>query len=113
MYIHKLYSLTILSFLFCTLSFAQQYDPIADPASIVRSGHARFTILTDHVIRMEYAYDSAFTDQASLTIVNRKLPVPAYQVSDSNGWLIIKTKYSTLHYLKNSGPLTSRNLYID
>jgi alpha-glucosidase (family GH31 glycosyl hydrolase) len=110
---HKSYCLFIISFLSYTLSLAQQYDPVANPASIVRSGRARFTTLTDHVIRMEYANDSTFTDQASLTIVNRKLPVPVYKVSEDNGWLIIKTEYSTLHYLKNSGPFTAHNLYID
>jgi hypothetical protein len=92
---------------------AQQYDPIAKPTSIIISGHARFTILTDHVIRMEYAKDSAFIDQASLTFVNRNLPVPSYSTTENNGWLIIQTKFSALHYLKNSGPFTSHNLYIE
>lgn len=92
---------------------AQPFDPIANTAAVLRSGQARFTILTDHVIRMEYAKDSAFTDQASLTFVNRNLSVPVYQKSESNGWLVIKTKFCTLHYQENSGPFTAQNLYIE
>jgi alpha-glucosidase (family GH31 glycosyl hydrolase) len=103
--------------LFCLFSqvssFAQQYDPVAGPASIVLSGAARFTILTDHVIRMEYATDSTFIDQASLTFVNRRLPAVTFTTSEDNGWLIIKDKFASLHYLKNSGPFTNKNLYIE
>ena len=94
-------------------ALAQPYEPMADPKSMVLSGHARFTMLTDHVIRLEYSGDSTFTDQATLTMVNRKLSTPDYHTSEENGWLIIKTKFSTLHYLKNSGAFKSSNLYIE
>ena len=110
---HKRHSLLVVLLLLNTLSFAQQYDPTSNPAAIVRNGKARFTVLTDHVIRMEYTNDSTFTDQATLTFVNRNLPVPVYQVSENSGWLIIRTQYNTLHYLKNSGPFTAHNLYIE
>ncbi|MDB5284039.1 MAG: hypothetical protein JWO06_3114 [Bacteroidota bacterium] len=94
------------------LLLGSQYDPVANPHSIVQSGKARFTILTDHVIRMEYSNDSIFTDQASLTFVNRNLITPAFESSEKDGWLIIKTKLCELHYLKNSGPFSLRNLFI-
>ena len=44
----------------------------ADNASVV-SGNARFTVLTDRMIRMEYAPDGTFEDRATLTFVNREL----------------------------------------
>ena len=110
---YKRSSSLVTLFLLSTLSFAQQYDPTTNPAAIVRNGKARFTVLTDHVIRMEYTNDSTFTDQATLTFVNRNLPVPVYKVFEENGWLIIRTQYNTLHYLKNSGPFTAHNLYIE
>lgn len=109
----KIYLLFVAFLSFSDLSFAQSDNPVADPAAVVRSGGARFTILTDHTIRMEYAADSIFTDQASLTFVNRLLPVPAFQTSEASGWLTIKTKYCALHYQKNSGPFTASNLYVE
>jgi alpha-glucosidase (family GH31 glycosyl hydrolase) len=105
----------LLVFLLChCFSFAQPFDPIANPASVVRSGGARFTILTDHIVRMEYARDSLFTDQASLTFVCRNLPKPTFYISEPKGdWLTIEAKFFTLHYKSNSGPFTSQNLYIE
>jgi hypothetical protein len=97
----------------CNLLLAQQYNPVANPNSVAQSGKARFTVLTDRVIRLEYSNDSNFVDQASLTFVNRKLPMPEYGKSEKDGWLIIQTKYCTLHYLENSGPFTAHNLYIE
>ena len=110
---YKVYISLLSLLLSYTFTYAQQYDPVANPKSIVLSGAARFTILTDHVIRMEYAEDSAFIDLASLTFVNRNLTTPVYTSSESNGWLVIKTKFCTLHYKKNSGRFTAHNLFIE
>jgi alpha-glucosidase (family GH31 glycosyl hydrolase) len=96
----------------CAFLQAQNYNPVADLASVLQSGNARFTVLTDRVIRMEYSTNKKFNDQASLTFVNRNLPVPSFHQSENKGWLIVQTKYATLHYLENSGPFTKSNLYI-
>src|SRR5215469_5437722 len=50
-----------------------QNDPVADPKAIVTIGHARFTVLTPELIRMEWAADGKFEDHASLVFLNRKL----------------------------------------
>jgi alpha-glucosidase (family GH31 glycosyl hydrolase) len=94
-------------------SSAQQYDPVAKAGSMVISGAARFTVLTDHIIRMEYAQHDSFTDLATLTFVNRNLPTPVFTTTENNGWLIIKTKAATLHYQKGSGRFTSGNVFIE
>ena len=112
MLLRKIYLGLILVAVFCNSLFAQQYNPIANPQSVVQAGNARFTVLTNHVIRMEYSNDSTFIDQASLTFVNRNLSSPVYESSEKDGWLVIKTKLYKLHYLKNSGPFTAKNLYI-
>ena len=106
-------SILAIGLLFCQTASAQTDDATPNPASVVISDKARFTILTDRVIRMEYAANSKFTDEASLTFVNRHLPAPTYQVSDNKGWLTIKAKYLTLHYQKNSGEFSAENLYIE
>ena len=74
------------------------YDPKAADEAVVTEGNARFTILTDRLIRMEWAEDGRFEDRASLAIVNRKLPVPVFSVSRSKGILTLKTGKVTLTY---------------
>ncbi len=53
-----------------------RFDPVADPRAIVTVGHARFTILTPQLIRMEWSADGKFEDRASLVFLNRKVPPP-------------------------------------
>src|ERR1700675_2177930 len=55
-----------------------RYDPVADPRAIVTTGHARFTILTPQLIRMEWAADGKSEDNASLVFLNRRLSVPEF-----------------------------------
>ena len=55
-----------------------QYDPVADPHAVVTLSHARFTILTSQLVRMEWSADGKFEDHASLVFLNRKLPVPHF-----------------------------------
>jgi alpha-glucosidase (family GH31 glycosyl hydrolase) len=58
-----------------------KYDPVADPAAQVHIGHARFTVLTPQMIRMEWAADARFEDRASFVFLNRHLPVPMFTQS--------------------------------
>jgi alpha-glucosidase (family GH31 glycosyl hydrolase) len=53
-------------------------DPVADPKAVVTVGHARFTVLTPQLIRMEWSADGKFEDHASLVFINRRLPVPKF-----------------------------------
>ncbi len=53
-------------------------NPVADPKAIVTMGHARFTVLTSRLIRMEWSADGHFEDHASFVFLNRHLPVPAF-----------------------------------
>ncbi len=94
------------------LFFARDYDPVADPNAVVVSGNARFTVLTPRVVRMEWAADGVFEDHASLVFVNRKLPVPQFQVQSADGWLHLKTSALELSYRVNSGRFTDQNLQI-
>src|SRR5271156_1169232 len=55
------------------------YSPVADPKAVVILGHARFTVLTPELIRMEWAADGNFEDHASLVFLNRRLTVPPFQ----------------------------------
>jgi len=104
--------------LFFTLAFAslaiyaQEYNPVADSGAIVIQGNTRFTILSEKLVRMEYAPDGIFNDNATLTFVNRKLPVPDYTVVHQNGWLLINTVYLHVKYKENSGRFNAHNLSV-
>ena len=76
-------------------------NPKADPQAVVTTQHARFTILTPQLIRMEWSEDGVFEDRATLSFVNRKLPVPAFKVRDTRSKLVIKTDSLTLTYTKD------------
>ena len=80
------------------LSYAVEANPKADKAATVISGNARFTVLTDRLIRMEWSEDGTFEDRASLAIVNRNLPVPDYKTTQKGSALTIKTDKVTLTY---------------
>jgi alpha-glucosidase (family GH31 glycosyl hydrolase) len=76
------------------------YDSIANPAAIVVSGNARFTVLSPQLFRCEYAEDHKFEDRPTLAVVNRKTPVPQYNqsVSSDGKTLTISTAALTLLY---------------
>ncbi len=66
-------------------------DPMPNKDSVVKFGNARFTILTDHLIRMEWNINSQFNDAATFAFINRNLPVPDYNVAHVNNVVTIQT----------------------
>ena len=54
------------------------YNPVANPKAVVILGHARFTVLTPQMIRMEWSADRKFEDHASFVFLNRNMPVPSF-----------------------------------
>jgi alpha-glucosidase (family GH31 glycosyl hydrolase) len=91
----------------------QKFNPVADPASVVTVGNARFTFLTPRVVRMEWSADgeaAGFEDRASFAFVNRKLPAPKIDVRRDKGTTTITAGAITLTYrdgaeLSGSGAL--------
>jgi len=82
------------------------YDPLASAGAAVTdsAGSARFTVLTPRLIRMELAAArGAFEDRATLAVVNRALPVPAFSHAESGGVLTITTGAVTLSYTVGAG----------
>lgn len=98
----------------CLAGISQAYaqnNPVADQKAIVVSGNARFTVLTDRLIRMEWDAAGKFEDNATLAIVNRNLPVPKFSVTDNGTGITIKTDALTLKYSKN-GKFDEKNLSV-
>ena len=70
------------------LCSATNYDPSPNPEAVVQVGKARFTVLTDHLVRMEWG---GANDAATLAFVNRNLPKPKFTTSKNGNWTIIQT----------------------
>ena len=88
------------------------YEPKAAPASMVISGQARFTILSPQLIRMEWNERGKFEDRASLSFLNRNLPLTPFKTKENGKWLSIQTSCLKLYYKTGSGKFSSDNLYI-
>ena len=95
------------------------YSPIANPKAVVIDGHARFTVLTSQLIRMEWSADGKFEDHPSFVFLNRRLPVPQftqlYEQVGSAKQLTIKTEALTLTYRPDqadSGKFNADNLSV-
>ena len=92
-------------------------NPVADPKAVVHFGHARFTVLTPQLIRMEWSDTDKFEDHGSFVFINRHLPVPKFEhsLTGSNGAqsLTIRTGALTLTYAPTGdGQFTADNLSI-
>jgi alpha-glucosidase (family GH31 glycosyl hydrolase) len=92
-------------------------DPVADAKAVVTIGHARFTVLTPQLIRMEWSADGQFEDHASLVFINRRLPVPKFETHrmDLGGGhlhvLEIKTDAITLNYNFSDGEAVEKTAF--
>jgi hypothetical protein len=78
----------------------------------VSAGDARFEVLGDGLIRMEYSPAGSFEDVPTVNVVDRRFPVPAYGTSVHGGWLTIATRQATLRYRLGSGPFGPANLSV-
>jgi alpha-glucosidase (family GH31 glycosyl hydrolase) len=78
------------------------------PSAIVggqRHQHYRFTVLTDGLVRYEWAPDGQFEDRSSSFAVQRDQPVPRFRVKESDETLEIITSRFHLTYDKQEfGP---------
>ncbi len=89
------------------------YLATADPQAIVVSSHARFTVLTPQLIRMEWAEDGHFEDHSSLVFLNRRLTVPEFKVTHKGKTLILETSALLLRYTPHdNGKFNSADLTI-
>ena len=88
------------------------YNPQANESMIILCNNARFQILANRMIRMEWADDGMFEDRPTLSVVNRKMPSVDFKYRIKNGKLIIKTSQLTLEYVNDGKPFSENNLKI-
>jgi len=94
-------------------------NPLANPKAVVILGHARFTVLTSQLVRMEWAANGKFEDHASFVFLNRNMPVPSFthKMVRHGGArsLVIHTDALTLTYSPargTDGKFTPENLQV-
>ena len=98
----KLLTLTLLTLM--ALGLRAQNKNIAYQDETVR-----FTVITDGVIRMEYAADGHFVNEASQVAVIRDYPAIDFKVKEGKT-IEITTAKLQLKYKKGSGAFTADNL---
>jgi alpha-glucosidase len=90
----------------------QAHQPQAREGAIVTAGNARFTVLTDRLVRMEWDDDRSFEDRASLVFIDRRQPVPDFTTRRTGDTLRIDTGALQLAYAPAGGRFDSTNLRV-
>ena len=85
---------------------------VAARGAVVSAGDARFEVLGDGLIRMEYSPSGNFEDLPTVNVLNRRFPVPSYRAAVRNGWLTITTSATSLRYQLGSGPFGPSNVAV-
>jgi alpha-glucosidase (family GH31 glycosyl hydrolase) len=86
--------------------------PVPNPRAVVTGDKYRFTVLTDGLLRYEWAPDGQFEDRASTFAINRDLgSVPNFQVVDEENNLEIITDRFHMSYDKKS--FSPSGLFVD
>jgi alpha-glucosidase (family GH31 glycosyl hydrolase) len=79
----------------------------------VRSGDARFEVLSPTLIRTEYQKDGKFTDAGTFNVVGRDdFARTHFTKRTDHGWLTLDTGQMTLRYKVGSGTFTADNLTV-
>ena len=85
-------------------AFANSYA-----ATTVTVGNARFTLLTDRMVRCEWSADGTFEDRPSLVFVNREMPKVEYTLERRSDGAKIATGRMTLEW---SGGLFNESNFV-
>ncbi len=72
--------------------------PLANPANCIQGDCYRITLLTEKLVRLEYAADGKFEDGATQTVWNRDFPPVPYTLSRRSGGIVISTARLQLVY---------------
>ncbi len=88
-----------------------QLTPEHSKASVI-DGHARFTVITPTLIRMEYSLDNRFVNSRSYFAWHRGIKPPDFLVRKHGGSLVIKTARMELTWRGGGSGFTPQNLSI-
>ncbi|MFT3785477.1 MAG: glycoside hydrolase family 31 protein [Tepidisphaeraceae bacterium] len=81
--------------------------------AVIVEGDARFTVVTDNCVRLEYAPGGKFIDDKSMFAVNRDARAEHVDVKRDGKTIIITTPALTLRYTPDGKPFSPENLSAD
>jgi alpha-glucosidase len=84
-------------------------NPVALPENVVHFGHARFTIITPRLIRLEFAADRVFEDRSTLAVVNRRAEGVNFTQRIEGSTLTIDTGVCVLTYVDDQRNFSPEN----
>ena len=87
-------------------------DPVANPKNVVVRGKARFTVLTERMIRLEWSETGEFEDRGTYAFPTRFATAPEYTVKIEEDRLVIRTSLLEVGYKPESGRFNAENLSI-
>lgn len=83
--------------------FQLAFQPVAHADAVIRCGQARFTVLTDRLLRLEYHPDGQFIDRPSQEVWFREQPAPAFSAVEGDNSVEIETAHLVLRYTDRPG----------
>lgn len=84
--------------------------PVCAPEAVITGDKYRLSLLTERLIRLEYAEDGVFEDRASQRVLCREFPAVPFRTEEKNGVLHIYTRY--LHVIYDQKQFSSSGLSI-
>src|SRR5262245_12015629 len=93
--------------------FKLDAQPQARPEAMVIVPHARFTVLTSRLLRLEYSPTDQFEDRASQIFWYRAQPVPDFAVEREANRVVITTAHLRLSFQFTAHGFTRESLSIE
>jgi len=69
--------------------------------AVFKGNNYRISVLSERLIRLEYSVDGQFSDALTTLVANRNFKIPEFSVEQDDKYLVIKTNYFMLQYIKN------------
>ena len=90
----------------------QKLQPIAPSANTYTHGQARFQLMTDRLVRLEWCADGTFEDRPSFAAVNRSFSTVPCAAAVRGRTLTLRTGALTLTYRDDGRPFHAGNLSV-
>lgn len=72
----------------------------ANERTVFQGKNYRISVLSERLVRLEYSPDGHFSDALTTLVKNRSFSIPEFKVEQDQNYLVIKTKYFMLQYIK-------------
>ena len=83
-------------------SFKPNYDDAkSDKKAIIGGAKYRITVLSEILVRLEYNENGVFEDRPTELALFRNFPVPKFELQENDKYIVIKTDYFSLQYIKD------------